>query len=161
MGLRWKTFDETPDNIQTRYYFRFGDLPTPRLALVHPFSPGDLDLAATIYWDRNIPILVCTDLKPMIRAPSRRRYYQPLGIRDKCNRWFPLPLEVQDCCKKLTGMPPYQLPWTWQVHCNTVRHVALLAGVDPKQLQERINEDLGVLAPIPILPKRCKNCGKF
>lgn len=66
--------------------------------------------------------------------------------------WYPHPLEVRPCCwgVSIKGIEKY--PWVYHRHCRTARHVAMLIGVDERDLLCA----LGKREP----RKRC-DCGKF
>lgn len=72
--------------------------------------------------------------------------------------WFPHPQEARECCADLTGGygtgRMYKWPWHFHRHCRTLKHVAMLIGVDPKELAKAVGKKRKN-------PARCVECPRF
>jgi len=54
-------------------------------------------------------------------------WYKMDGVR----LWYPLPSEVRSCCQSIS-LPNIKFPYTLIDHCRTLKHCAMLHGIDPK-----------------------------
>jgi hypothetical protein len=64
--------------------------------------------------------------------------WRRVGERNKfVGIWYPNPKEVRECCQKLKSVPSLQRPYLYQDHCRTLKHCAMLAGLDPKEVKSK------------------------
>lgn len=108
-----------------------------------------LDFAERVYKDRNIP-------KEARKAGWIGVYpLQPKGLNSRSGIWMPAPQEVRVCCQQLRDAS-LKFPYVFHRHCRLIKHVALLIGVDERDLSRRVKR-------IKALPRHCAfdDCGKF
>lgn len=68
---------------------------------------------------------------------SRRSH--PHGEFDKGGRWYPdEDAEMADCCYGIRS-PSRAYPYSFMVHCRTIKHVASLYGVKPSRVRKAAN----------------------
>lgn len=107
------------------------------------FVPGQHNNALAVYHDPKGSTWV---------VPERR--YSAIGINTKYGVWIPMPDEVRPCCQGLIPRSYAKYPWTYQRHCSTIRHIAMLFNVDERDLSKRVAKERPE-------PYRCPTCKKF
>ena len=60
------------------------------------------------------------------------------GVKGNDILWLPFPSEVRECCKKLKWGPSTSFPFAFKKHCCSLKHVAALRGVDPKEITKAV-----------------------
>ncbi len=50
-------------------------------------------------------------------------------------KWFPDPVEVGDCCRKIRR-PSNKWPYSLLRHCYTLKHIATVFWVSPREVRE-------------------------
>lgn len=82
----------------------------------------------------------------------------PQGFRVGKNAffWVPHPRETRECCTDLSGHVQgiFRWPYTYYKHCCTIRHVAMLVGVEERELAR-------VTGKRKKEPNRCAQCHLF
>lgn len=66
--------------------------------------------------------------------------------------WLPFPAEVRSCCQEIFP-PTLKYPWTYQRHCRSARHVAMLFGVKEQDILRAVQT--------PRIVSRCCECKRF
>ncbi len=64
---------------------------------------------------------------------------KPNGIKTTQGMWFPIPLEVEDCCKEIKMPKTYSFSALFK-HCQTIKHVAKKYGINAKELRAEIDK---------------------
>ena len=67
----------------------------------------------------------------------RDRTAHPTGKFDKGGRWYPSEAETCDCCSSVRS-PSRAHPFSYMVHCRTMKHVANLYGVSVADLRKEV-----------------------
>lgn len=67
----------------------------------------------------------------------RDRTAHPDGNFDKAGRWYPSEAETCDCCSTVRS-PSRAHPFSYMVHCRTMKHVANLFGVSVTDLRREV-----------------------
>lgn len=67
------------------------------------------------------------------RALSNREIH-PEGEFDKAGRWYPSDYERCDCCDSIRA-PSRAYPYSYMVHCRTLKHVCCKYGVDERTVR--------------------------
>ena len=68
----------------------------------------------------------------------RDRTAHPTGKFDKRGRWYPSEDETCECCDSVRG-PSRAHPFSYMVHCRTMKHVANLHGVNVADLRKEVH----------------------
>ena len=76
----------------------------------------------------------------------RDRTAHPAGKFDNASRWYPSEKETCDCCSSVRS-PSRAHPFSYMVHCRTIKHVASLYGVNESELRKEIRR----LTPVEIV----------
>ena len=83
----------------------------------------------------------------------RDRTGHPDGNFDKAGRWYPSEAETCDCCSSVRS-PSRAHPFSYMVHCRTMKHVANLFGVSVTDLRSEVRRLDPESAPAsPIFPE--------
>lgn len=69
---------------------------------------------------------------------------QPLGLMSSTGYWFPLPCEVEECCKAIKLPQKYSFS-SLKRHCKAIKHIALKYDVGEKELRDEINKERAFL----------------
>ena len=67
----------------------------------------------------------------------RDRTAHPAGKFDGARRWYPSEAETCDCCSSVRS-PSRAHPFSYMVHCRTLKHVANLYGVNESDLRKEV-----------------------
>lgn len=67
----------------------------------------------------------------------RDRTAHPTGKFDNAGRWYPSEAETCDCCSAVRS-PSRAHPYSYMVHCRTLKHVANLYGVSESELRKEV-----------------------
>ena len=67
----------------------------------------------------------------------RDRTAHPTGKFDNAGRWYPSEAETCDCCSSVRS-PSRAHPFSYMVHCRTLKHVANLYGVNESDLRKEV-----------------------
>lgn len=67
----------------------------------------------------------------------RDRTAHPTGKFDNADRWYPSEAETCDCCSAVRS-PSRAHPFSYMVHCRTMKHVANLYGVSVADLRNEV-----------------------
>lgn len=67
----------------------------------------------------------------------RDRTAHPTGKFDNAGRWYPSEAETCDCCSAVRS-PSRAHPFSYMVHCRTLKHVANLYGVNESDLRKEV-----------------------
>lgn len=67
----------------------------------------------------------------------RDRTAHPTGKFDNAGRWYPSEAETCDCCSAVRS-PSRAHPFSYMVHCRTLKHVANLYGVSESDLRKEV-----------------------
>ena len=67
----------------------------------------------------------------------RDRTAHPAGKFDNAGRWYPSEAETCDCCSSVRS-PSRAHPFSYMVHCRTLKHVANLYGVNESELRKEV-----------------------
>lgn len=120
-----------------------------------PSDSTPLELAIEVFRFRNMT-------KHQRRGGYVKHSYQPVGFfsgkkLDKTPErphsvWYPHPLEVRPCCWGVSTKGIEKYPWIYHRHCRTARHVAMLIGVDERDLLCALRKRE---------PRKRCDCGKF
>ena len=106
-----------------------------------------LDKAAETWYLRNV----------------KYRYHIPgvvvwsTGTRCK-PKWFPIPSEVQDCCKKIK-LPSSIFPYSLLDHCRTIKHIAEMFDVSILKLRQKVKARKVEAVLLGKLPRRSTYTG--
>ena len=65
----------------------------------------------------------------------KARISHPDGEFDRGGRWYADETEEQDCCKSIRN-PSRSYPYSMNLHCRSLEHVACLFGVDRSFLRK-------------------------
>jgi len=65
----------------------------------------------------------------------KARISHPDGEFDRGGRWYADETEEQDCCKSIRN-PSRSYPYSMNLHCRSLEHVASLFGVDRSFLRK-------------------------
>lgn len=67
----------------------------------------------------------------------RDRTAHPSGKFDNAGRWYPSEAETCECCDSVRS-PSRAHPFSYMVHCRTMKHVANLYGVSVSDLRKEV-----------------------
>lgn len=67
----------------------------------------------------------------------RDRTAHPTGKFDNAGRWYPSEAETCDCCSAVRS-PSRAHPFSYMVHCRTLKHVANLYGMNESELRKEV-----------------------
>lgn len=67
----------------------------------------------------------------------RDRTAHPAGKFDNAGRWYPSEAETCNCCSSVRS-PSRAHPFSYMVHCRTLKHVANLYGVNESELRKEV-----------------------
>jgi hypothetical protein len=70
-------------------------------------------------------------------ARQERQNY-PIGTFDSEGRWYPDPEEYRDCCQEVRS-PTRAYPYSYMLHCRTLKHIARLHALDERALRAAAN----------------------
>lgn len=65
------------------------------------------------------------------------RLEHPDGKTDGGGRWYPSEAERQDCCN-VVRTPSRAWPWSYMIHCRTLKHVAALNQLSERELRSAL-----------------------
>lgn len=71
-----------------------------------------------------------------------RHEHAPYGLWSDDGRWVPAPDEMRECCLRIYRYLPSR-PVALYRHCHTVKHLAKLYGVKPRDLKREIARQMG------------------
>ena len=64
------------------------------------------------------------------------RASHPDGTFDKSGRWYPSDAETCPCCSDICS-PSLSYPYSFMVHCRTIKHVAMLFDAPLKDVRAK------------------------
>jgi hypothetical protein len=69
----------------------------------------------------------------------RDRIIDPCGKFDKAGRWYPDVEEQASCCSSVHG-PTRAYPYSYMVHCRTMKHVANKHGIEVSEIRKNTSK---------------------
>ena len=66
------------------------------------------------------------------------REINPPGEFDDAGRWYPSDSEKCDCCESIRS-PSRSYPYSYMVHCRTLKHVCTKYGLDYREVKKIMN----------------------
>lgn len=88
---------------------------------------------------RQTPPTAAADDAARLLARRQLRQSHPDGSTDTGGRWYPSDSERRSCCSSVRA-PSRAWPWSYMVHCRTLKHVAQLTGVDAREIRRSLKQ---------------------